>query len=260
MERAEPDSFVVLFPVPWEELEAGRLEGVHAEQWGERAEWSVSAVESAEVDGIRGRGGIDGPDEKSADLVVEEPIEELVEVAGTSKEPYQPSELALLEGHGAIWRVVVDGGRERGLENAVWTSQLMASFVEAGAAGAFVPALVEMHSPGMIRSQTASIGHIQPVVNLFVSARDDEDWMTTRGLTAFELPELETVVDSGLNDAFFRLMDVASEMIDRREPFPVGADLEVGPESFEIEQGRQGPEDEQVPFSGYYGVLTLRPE
>lgn len=259
MDRAEPNTFVVLFPVAWEGTETGRLERIHAEQWGESAEWSVRSVEEPEVDSVRARGRIDGPDDKGADLVVEEPVEELVEVAGTSKEPFQPSELALLDDHDAIWRAVVEGGEERGLEHAVWTSQLMATFTEAGAAGAFLPALVEMHSPGMVRSQTASIGHIQPVVNLFVSAWDTEDWMMTRGLTAFELPELETVVDSGLNQAFFRLMDVASGMINQREAFPVGADLDVGPDSFEVEEGRQGPDDEQVPFSGHYGVRTLRP-
>jgi len=256
---AEPNSFVVLFPVTWEEFETDRLERVHGEQWGESSDWSAESTDDGDTEAIRGRGRIEGPDEQNAELVVEEPIEELTEVAGTSKEPFQPSELALLEEHDAIWRVVVEGGEERGLENAVWTSQLMKTFVEAGAAGAFLPALVEMHAPGMVTSQTVSIGHIQPVVNLFVSAWDDEDWMMTRGLTAFELPELETVVDSGLNQAFFRLMDVASAMINEREAYPVGADLEVGPDAFEVEEGRQGPEDEQVPFSGHYGVLTLRP-
>ena len=254
--RADPDSFVVLFPVTWGVDNLDALRGAHFEQWQEKPDWSLEAVDRRE-EGIRAVGEVEGPEGESAKIVVEEPIEELVEAAGTSKEPYTASERALLENHEAIWRVVVEGGAEEGLEAAIWVSKLMATFVEAGAAGAFMPAIAELHSPGFVKSQSMSIGHIQPIVNLFVGAWDDGDWMATRGLTAFGLPELETPVDGGLNAAYFRLMDTASGMINNRSDFPVGANLEIGRESFEIEEGRQGPVDERVPLSGAFGVLTL---
>lgn len=260
MPRAEPNSFVVLFPVPWEGDNCESLRQIHEEQWQEETSWQLEAIDEPAQEGVRATGAVEGPEGRRAELVVEEPIAEIVEVAGTSKEPYQTSELALLQQQQAIWRMTIEGGEEEGLENAVWALQLMMTFVEAQAGGAFFPALVEMHSPGMIRTQSMSIGHIQPVVNLFVTAWDNDEWMATRGLTAFELPELETVVDAGLNQAFFRLMDVASGMINQRKAYPPGANLEVGHEKFVIEEGRQGPTDEQVPFAGHYGVLTLRPQ
>lgn len=258
MNRAEPDSFVVLFPVPWGTDNVGALRDCHEQLWNEKASWSVELTDEG-PEGVHAVGRLEQSGGKEAGLVVEEPIEELVEVAGTSKEPYTASEAAQLKAHEAIWRVTVAGGTEEGLENAVWVSQLMSTFVEAGAAGAFIPAVVQLHSPSFIKSQTMGIGHIQPIVNLFVGAWDDDQWMMTRGLTAFGLPEVETPVGSGLNAAYFRLMDVASGMINNRSPFPLGANLDIGPESFTIEEGPQGPEDEQVPVSGAYGVLTVRP-
>lgn len=257
MNRADPDSFVVLFPVPWGPDQTDALRETHAQHWQEEIAWTVEPADGGDAD-VTATGAIEGPDDKRADLVVEQPIEELVEAAGTSKEPYTASERARLENHSAIWRVTVEGGNEEGLEQAVWTTQLMSTFVEAGAAGAFLPAIIELHPPSFVQNQSMSIGHIQPVVNLFVSAWDDEDWMATRGLTAFGLPELETPVAGGLNAAYFRLMDIASGMINNRQAFPTGADVEIGPESYVIEEGRQGPEDEQVPLSGHFGVLTVR--
>ena len=257
MNRAEPDSFVVLFPVPWEADQTETLHDTHLQHWQEETEWSLEAADGEEP-GIEAAGRIGGPDDKEAGLVVEAPIDELVEAVGTGKEPFTASERALLENHEAIWRVTVEAGTERGLEQAVWTTQLMSTFAEAGAAGAFLPAIVELHSPSFIKNQSMSIGHIQPIINLFVSAWDDGEWMATRGLTAFGLPELETPIDGGLNAAYFRLMDIASGMINNRTAFPIGADVEIGHESFDLEEGRQGPEDEQVPFSGHYGVRTVR--
>lgn len=257
MNRADPDSFVVLFPVPWEPDQTGALGETHLEHWQEQTDWILQPADADDPE-IEAVGRIEGPEDKSADLVVESPIEKLAEAVGTSKEPYTASERALLEDHTAIWRITVEGGSDEGLANAVWTTQLMSTFVEAGAAGAFLPAILELHSPSFVQNQSMSIGHIQPVVNLFVGAWDDGDWMATRGLTAFGLPELETPVEGGLNAAYFRLMDVASGMINNRKAFPTGADVEIGPETFVLEEGRQGPEDEQVPFSGHFGVLTVR--
>lgn len=256
--RAEPDSFVVLFPVHWELDQTDSLRAQHARNWQDETEWSVEEAGAGAGEGIRATGHIEGPDDKSAEVVVEEPLEKLVEAVGTSKEPYTASERAMLEDHSAIWRVTVEGGKEEGIEQAVWVTQLMSTFVEEGAAGAFVPAILELHSPSFVKSQAMTIGHIQPVVNLFVGAWDNGDWMLTRGLTAFGLPELETPVEGGMNAAYFRLMDTASGMLNNRSAFPIGADLEIGPETYQIEEGRQGPEDEQVPISGHFGVLTIR--
>ncbi len=260
MTRAEPDSFVVLFPVPWGLDHTETLRAQYRQEWQEETDWWLDESdrpEQGEAE-ILADGEIEGPDGKSADLVVEPPIEDLVEAVGTSKEPYTASERALLEEHTAIWRISVEGGEKEGLESAVRVTQLMSTFVEAGAAGAFVPAILELHSPSFVQSQAMTIGHIQPVVNLFVGAWDDGEWMATRGLTAFGLPELETPLEGGANAAYFRLMDTASGMINNRASFPIGAELEIGPEAYHIEEGRQGPEDEQVPISGHFGVLTVR--
>lgn len=256
--RADPDSFVVLFPVHWDLDQTDSLRAQHARNWQDETEWAVEEAGAGAGEGVRATGRIEGPDGKSAEVVVEEPLEKLVEAVGTSKEPYTASEQAMLEDHAAIWRVTVEGGEEEGIEQAVWVTQLMSTFIEEGAAGAFVPAIVELHSPSFVKSQAMTIGHIQPVVNLFVGAWDDGDWMATRGLTAFGLPELETPVESGMNAAYFRLMDTASGMLNNRSAFPIGGDLEIGPETYQIEEGRQGPEDEQVPISGQFGVLTIR--
>lgn len=254
--RAEPDSFVVLFPVSWSTDNLEALRQVHGGQWQEKTQWSLEPVDDG-PEGVEAAGEVTGPDDKSADLVVEGAIEKITGAAGTAKEQLTASELSMLENHEAVWRVTVEGGLEEGLERAVWMTQLMNTFCEAGAAGAFLPACLQLHSPSFVQNQAMGIGHIQPMVNLFVSAWDQDDWMMTRGLTAFGLPELETPVDEGLNASYFRLMDAAAGMLNQRDTYPLGADLQIGHESFEIEEGRQGPDDEKVPIAGHFGVLSV---
>ncbi|MFB6263879.1 MAG: hypothetical protein ABEL76_09695, partial [Bradymonadaceae bacterium] len=186
------------------------------------------------------------------------PIEEMTEAAGTGKEPMQPSEYARLEQHTAIWRISV-GDDEAAIGGALAAGRLMATLARAGAAGAFVPALLQLHSPSFIETQTMKLNHERALCNLFVAAWDDGDWMMSRGLTAFGHPELETPVDSGLNAAYFRLMDIASNTIAREEAYPVGANLEVGGEQYRLEEGRRGPEDERAAVNGAFGTRSIVP-
>ncbi|MFW5968123.1 MAG: hypothetical protein ACOCV2_11425, partial [Persicimonas sp.] len=95
------------------------------------------------------------------------------------------------------------------------------------------------------------------LTNLCVHAWHDEDWMTTRGLTAFGMPELQTPIDEGMNAAYFRLMDTAAGMIRQGAAYPDGSDLTIGADTYRLHGERSGPEDDEVPFSGTFGVQSL---
>ncbi len=269
MTRARPDTFVLLAPVSWSLDNAETLTQIHAETWQEEATYQFGDTPSPEEgealditaakNDIEATGTIAFEDATTIPILVEDEMERLEDAVGTGKEPFQASAIALLRQHSAVWRIVVDSDSEAGTERALRAGRIMGTLAHAGAASVFLPAIVEMHSPSFIKEQTKGLGHEQSLANLFVGAWDEDDWMATRGLTCFGFPELETPVEGGLNAAYFRLMDTASEMIAREEPFPMGSRLDIGPASFEIEEGRRGPEDEQVPISGTFGVQTLVP-
>ena len=98
----------------------------------------------------------------------------------------------------------------------------------------------------------------QALTNLFINAWHEDGWMRTRGLTAFGLPELEAPVTRGLNAAYFDLMDVAANMIFQAAPFPTGSQLQIGRGMYTLSAGPSGPEDDEAPINGAFGVLTLR--
>src|SRR5690606_23893657 len=118
-------------------------------------------------------------------------IEQLADIAGLSRDPFLPAEVALLKAHRAIWRVTLTGERDRCRDTARRFARLLGTFVEAGAVGAFLPFALEMHSGRFIKQQTRDLSEIPSLVNLFVNAWNTDTWMVTRGLTVFGLPELE---------------------------------------------------------------------
>lgn len=244
--RATPDSFVVLVAAPWGAEATALVVQTFEETWVEplQVSWDDEA----------GHGVFGVGDQKIA-WVIEEPIPELVELAGSSFEPYAPTEVVLLERHTHIWRLVVGNG----VEGAVALLKLMNGFVEAGASGAFLPQTMRLHSPRTIRVLSMDPTAEQALANVYVNAWHGEEWMRTRGLTAFGYPELETPIVDGMNAAYFRLMDVAANMIRRGGRFPNGSQIEAGPRTFMLRKGPTGPDDQQVPFSGHFGVQSLIP-
>jgi hypothetical protein len=321
--HAEPNAFVILFPVSWDPDNAEYLEQLHRDRWKESIEISTDGADESPQ-------RIDRPDSSTNDpsdgpparasLAIDAPLERLHNLTETGKEPLKPGEAALVEQHEAVWRITVeynprdtnaaqsgsaisntsgadsDGPRpyDGALPAARFAARLMATFTEAGSAGAFVPAIQQFHGSEFIRGQAAQLpppgvdatnpqGIAQAMVNLFVAAWDDtlendsdddtpdapsadddaddaEPWMMTRGLTSFGLPELETRVDSGFNAAYFRLLDVSSGMIAQQAPYPVGANLQLGPESYTLREGPIGPDDSVVPTSGTFGVFSIMPD
>ena len=254
--RAEPDSFVGVAPTTWGFDNARNLPEVHASTWQQEIGLEL---EETDGDAPRARGSIEFPDGYELTLLLEDPISDLVEMVPTSKEPYTPSDTILIKEHSATWRFVAPDGAELRKDAAKKFARLCSTFVEAGSAGIFMPGIAALHSPRFIKKITMDLSHPQAITNLCVNCWDEDDWMATRGLTSFGLPELETPIEQGANASYFRLMDIAADMINRGSAYPVGGNLNVGPESLEVEEGRQGPADQQIPIAGTFGVLTVRP-
>lgn len=263
--RAEPNAFVGVFPVAWGFDNDELLSQTHQQNWQEKATYATEPVDGDEE--VLGRGSVEIFDAAGlagrADIIVEPPISELVHLVGTSKEPYTPTEAILLKEHKAVWRIVVSPEADAGPRASIAAGRLFgriaSTMIEAGAGGLMLPAAVTLHSPRMIQMVTMDLSRPDALANLFVGAWHDDGWMATRGLTSFGLPELETPVDEGLNGAYFRLMDLSASMIAQSGPFPTGSRVTIGPRTFTLGEGRQGPDDEQVPVAGTYGVLTIEP-
>lgn len=298
---ANPNAFVTLFPVTWAPNNTDYLEQLHADRWREQLH-----IEQPDPDHIPDESRSypiqfgSPPHPNPATLTVDPRLDHLEDLTETGKEPIEPGEAALLEQHETVWRVTVDvtSPTDRdddeappphagATDSAARMLRLMATFTEAGSAGAFVPAIQQLHGSEFVRTQAAKCpppdvdaddphAMVQALVNLFVGARDDTvdadeiddeqsdrdspPWLMTRGLTSFGLPELETPVDSGFNAAYFRLLDVASGMIMQEAPYPSGAQLQLGPESFVLREGPRGPQDEVVPTSGTFGTFSILPD
>ncbi len=245
--RATPDSFVVLVAAPWgSNAAASLLVQTYEQTWMEPLH--VAWEDGQEIGEIQS-GAI------QIRCMIEEPIPELVDLCGTSYEPYAASEQIMLEMHTHVWRLVATGG----MEAATALLKVMTALIEAGGSGAFLPQALRLHSPRTMRVLSMEPGSEQTLANIFVNAWHGEDWMRTRGLTAFGLPEIETPVTDGLNGAYFRLMDVATNMIRRGDKFPSGSQITAGPKTFSLEEGPRGPKDERVPMAGHFGVQSLVP-
>lgn len=246
--KATPDSFVFLAAAPWGIEALPLLEQVFVETWVEE----LRGVAEGEVAQLALEG-------QQATVVFDEPIPELTELTSTSLEPYAPTEVALLGNHTVIWRVTVPGGKANP-KGSVFAVQLMSALIEAGVTGIFLPLTMRLHSPRTIRRFSVDPENEEARANLLLNCWDQNDWMRSRGLTAFGLPELETPIADGANAAYFRIMDVAANMIAQNSPFPNGGSILAGPHLLHVKEGPQGPSDERIPFAGHFGVQTLIPD
>lgn len=257
----EAESLVLIFPCPWESLPEGLLDGVHAEHWQEEATYELNeATDSQKQEGITHVGTISfaGDDFIRASLIIEEPLPGLESLAGTSAEPLTATEIVMLEQHQSVCRVILPAGRRLGRRAAKRASQIMATMVEAGAIAAFLPGILRLHGARFVRRQTMDLYDPTGVANLFIGAWHDGDWMRTRGLTAFALPELETSTKAGMNGAYFTLMDVAANMLMQMAKFPDGAELQIGHKTFTLQTGPMSDTpDEEAPINGSFGVQTI---
>lgn len=255
VDRAEPDSLVALVPVAWESGEIDLLADVHPDIWGEPLSVLEEPPSSAQA---AFRIGDCAP---PIAVHVDEPIAELTEMVATAKQPFRTTEILQLEDHRAIWRLVMADISDAPIARATAFARLVATAIEAGAPGVFFPFCLQLHSPGLVKQMALDFEQPPALVNLYVNAWNDDEWMVTRGLTVFGFPELETPIESGLNDAYFRLMDVAAGLLTQRDAYPDGARLQLGPHLYTITRGPAGPDDSMVPICGAYGRLTIhRPD
>ena len=183
----------------------------------------------------------------------------MVELAGTSFEPFGPSDAVLLQNHSHVWRISVASG-EASKAAAAFFVRVLSGLVEAGASGVLIPMTVRLHSPRSLRVLAVDPENEEALANLLVHAWDSEGRMRTRGMTAFGLPELETPVNEGMNAAFFRLMDVAANMIQRECEFMGGLAAPIGgPSLVQVKSGAPDPPDPDVPVAGQFGLQILDP-
>lgn len=260
LHQSTPDTFISALPCPWVMQDPQAIVEAFAEQWQELITFELEerAVKVDDELEYLGVGKITFEDGMIARLLIEPAEPGLVQLADLSAVQYSETEAMLLHDHLSLWRFDLPGGQRQGRKGAKRMAQLWACFVWLGASGVFLPGLIHLHSPGFIRKETFELNDPRALTNLFVSAWQDEGWMHTRGLTAFGLPELEVKADQGLNAAYFNLMDVAANMIFQMAPYPSEATLQIGPHNFTIHDGPAGPEDDEAPNNGIFGVMTLR--
>lgn len=256
---SSPNTLVALMVCPWVEQDPQLFAETHVDYWqaGLNIELGPFDTSNNEEDAIWSQGTITFDDGTIAQLIVEPPIPDILELADQCPVPFQATELHALEGHQSLWRVVIET-EQRGRRAASRLIEVMTTFIAAGAAGVFMPSLATLHSPGLLRQQTKGANHPQTICQLCVSAWHEDDWMVTRGLTAFGLPELETPTHKGLNGAYFCLMDVAANMLFQMAPFPPESQLQVGHQMFSLDLGPQGPEDD-ININGTFGTMTIKP-
>lgn len=253
-----PDHLVLLVPCPWEMIQAEALEEIFAEHWQEIAHvtWveGEQEVPCAEV-------SFESANEVVvAKLFVEPPLDGLEGSLGMSVDPLTQAEALLLRDHRSLWRIVLPAGKRLGRRSMKRASQLMATFIEAGACAIFLPGVMRLHSARFVRKETMDLHDPQGMTNLFVGAWHADGWMRTRGLTAFELPEIEVSAEHGLNAAYFHLMDISANMLMQMGRFPSGAELQIGPRTLRVEEAdhrfEEAP-DPLVPSNGCHGVQRL---
>lgn len=252
-----PDTFVALAICPWREQTTELLEATHGEMWHEEIDLSLSLDE--EGDELWGRGTAIFPDGVQAELLVEPPLPEVVGLAGLSPIPFTPMEMILLQEHKSVWRISVDSGPRIARRGAKRITQLFATFVDAGAIGIFLPGIARLHAPRMIQQESMDLFSPQSLAQLFVSAFHKDEWMRTRGMTAFGLPEVELKITQGLNGAFFDLMDVATNMLLQMSPFPDGSRVQVGHRTLQVTHGPERVPDDELPVNGVFGVVSVQP-
>lgn len=254
---ASPDSLVALLPVSWSKDELPLLLEVHPQAWAELLRLDPNQSTPARPVFRIGDGELDNLPSVTVDF--EAPIPELNDLVDIAKHPFDATETLQLNRHQAIWRLTLSGLSAQPIEHARAFARLIHTVIEAGAPGVFFPSCFQLHSSQFIRHLSVELNAPQTLVNLFISAFNNDEWMVTRGLTAFGLPELETPTQGGLNGAYFRLLDVATETLLMTTAFRIGTTLWVGGQNFEVQAGPRGPDDQGLPVCGAYGRLAILP-
>src|SRR5690554_3819175 len=170
-DAADLHSLVALLPVPWGEDGLELLKEVHEEIWAEEldATWETPGERAT----LTLRNG------HSLSLQVDEAIPELVDLAPTSKHPFAAAELHQIENQRSIWRLVLEGVDSDPRRLAASFARVISTAIEAGAPAVFLPACVQLHPPTLIRHLSMDFNQPDAVINLFVSAWNDDEWMIT---------------------------------------------------------------------------------
>lgn len=255
-----PDHIVLLIPCPWKTMSSDALDEIFAEHWQELAHFTLSEEVIDDDFLLQGSVTFDTASEIVEPLIyVEPPLEGIENSLTMSIDPLTHAEALLLQQHQSIWRIVIPAGQKLGRRAIKRASQLMATFIEAGAIAVFAPGIMRLHSPRFIRKETMDLYNPQGMANLFVGAWHDDQWMRTRGLTAFELPEVEISVQGGMNSAYFNLMDMAANMLMQMRAFPSGSEIQMGHKIMKLTSVSDEHQhtDQEVPSNGYYGVQRL---
>jgi hypothetical protein len=249
--RSPINKLVLVFPTDWDRFDLDRIRSAYAAiTQGSPAAPEDTAASDLETTALRvGEGHISG--------WLEESVPELSDLIGTSPLPFQTNEISALTTHTGTLRIIVEP-LETPMATAAFALRICRGLVGSGCAGVFLPSIVRLHSPACIESTLAQGNGIESAIKLLLSARDTESWMTTRGLTAFGLPEVETeIVGGALNSAYFRILDIAAHVLMTGNALPEGTQVHVGPELLQVHEGPRGPGDPMIPFNGHFGVITL---
>ncbi len=249
-----PDSFVALIPVVWDSSEISVLSEVHPQVWAELLV-PVDPPTHPTLGAFRVGEDPDGP---SITIIEDEPLPQLADLLDHARQPFLPAEALQLRNHSSLWRITLTDVRHAPLARARAFLRVLSTACEAGAPAVFLPSSLQLHPASLVRHLATEHRQPQTLTNLFVSAFNDDDWMVSRGLTAFGLPELETPIVQGLNAAFFRLMDLSCAMIAQESPLSPDRSVQLGPDLLTVETGPLGPPDTGIPVNGSFGRLTLR--
>lgn len=253
---ATPDTLVAVMICPWLNQSPDVIAQTHQDYWSSplTASWPEVVPEGE----VWAQGTITFEDGTQASVLVEEALPDALDLVGECPIEFQPSEMHLLEAQRSCWRVSIPAGSKLGKRAARHMIELMTTFTAAGAAAVFMPALMRLHSPGFIRQEGQDPDKPETIAKLCLSAWHEDDWMITRGLTAFGMPELEVPTGQGLNGAYFCLMDVAANMIFQMGAYPPGRQLQIGHHLYDINTGPRGPEDD-LAVNGIFGTMTISP-
>lgn len=255
--KVGPDSLVALLPVTWAPDDWTILTEVHPQNWAELLRAETSAPSGDPLTLRIGDGELS--ELPSLSLIAEERLPQLNELIDLAKHPFDATERLLLENHTGIWRITMENLSTNPIEKARAFLRVIATATEAGAPAAFFPFSFQLHSSQLIRHLSVEMQAAQTLVNLLIGAFNDDEWMVTRGMTALGFPELETSLQGGMNGAYFRLLDVATQIFLMESPFRVGSNLQLGAHLFEIQAGPRGPEDKGLPICGAFGRLAILP-
>ena len=249
--RSPINKIVLVFPTDWHQFDPDRIRSAYAAVTQDVPEppQEDGPADSETTTLNLGDGRISG--------WLEEAIPDLTDLIGTSPLPFDDGEIKALKNHTGTLRIIIES-LDTPMATATFALRVCRGLVRSGCAGVFLPNIVRLHSPSCMEATLAQSTGIESTIKLLLSARDTESWMTTRGLTAFGLPEVETeIVGGALNSAYFRILDISAHVLMTGNGLPDGTQVHVGPDLLQVQTGPNGPGDPMVPFNGHFGVLSV---